>query len=146
MKNNKGMSLIELIIVIAIMAVMMGILAPQFMKYVEGSRVSKDEYEAEQIKKVIAMSWTIEVINQELSMAPGEEIVVSYTHGADSFSCAAEYPHLEKEMESTISIPFYFESKKHSGQTYSVILGCDADGTYYVEGDPEDDACWSGGN
>jgi len=41
-KNNKGFSLVELIIVIAIMAVLVGVLAPQFIKYVESSRQSTD--------------------------------------------------------------------------------------------------------
>ena len=40
--NNKGFSLVELIIVIAIMAVLIGVLAPQYLKYVEKSRVSTD--------------------------------------------------------------------------------------------------------
>lgn len=40
--NNKGFSLVELIIVIAIMAVLIGVLAPQFIKYVEKSKESKD--------------------------------------------------------------------------------------------------------
>lgn len=40
--NNKGFSLVELIIVIAIMAVLVGVLAPQFLKYVEQSRESAD--------------------------------------------------------------------------------------------------------
>ena len=40
--TNKGFSLVELIIVIAIMAVLVGVLAPQFIKYVEQSRRSKD--------------------------------------------------------------------------------------------------------
>lgn len=40
--NNKGFSLVELIIVIAIMAVLVGVLAPQYMKYVEQSRRGKD--------------------------------------------------------------------------------------------------------
>ena len=41
-RNNKGFSLIELIIVIAIMAVLTAVLAPQLIKYVERSRMAKD--------------------------------------------------------------------------------------------------------
>lgn len=40
--NNKGFSLVELIIVIAIMAILAAALAPQLMKYIEKSRVSTD--------------------------------------------------------------------------------------------------------
>lgn len=40
--NNKGFSLIELIIVIAIMAVLVGTLAPQYIRYVEKSRLAAD--------------------------------------------------------------------------------------------------------
>lgn len=40
--NNKGFSLMELIIVVAIMAVLIGVLAPQYLKYVEKSRESAD--------------------------------------------------------------------------------------------------------
>lgn len=40
--NNKGFSLVELIIVIAIMAVLVGILAPQLIKYVDKSKVAAD--------------------------------------------------------------------------------------------------------
>ena len=41
--NNKGFSLVELIIVIAIMAILIVVLAPQYLKYVEKSRVSADQ-------------------------------------------------------------------------------------------------------
>ena len=41
-KNNKGFSLIELIIAVAILVVLSGLLAPQLIKYVERSRESKD--------------------------------------------------------------------------------------------------------
>ncbi len=40
--NNKGFSLVELIIVIAIMAILIAVLAPQYIKYVEKSRKSAD--------------------------------------------------------------------------------------------------------
>ena len=40
--NNKGFSLVELIIVIAIMAVLVGVIAPAYLRYVEKSRKSAD--------------------------------------------------------------------------------------------------------
>jgi len=50
-KNNNGFSLVELIIVIAIMAVLVGVLAPQFIKYVEQSRRSRDISTAQEIRE-----------------------------------------------------------------------------------------------
>lgn len=37
-RNNKGFSLIELIVVVAIMAVLVGVLAPAYLRYVEKAR------------------------------------------------------------------------------------------------------------
>ena len=47
--NNKGFSLVELIIVIAIMAILIVVLAPQYLKYVERSRNSTDLQNATEI-------------------------------------------------------------------------------------------------
>ncbi len=52
-KDNKGFSLVELIIVIAIMAVLVGVLAPQFIKYVEQSRRSRDITTAQEVREAV---------------------------------------------------------------------------------------------
>lgn len=41
LNSNAGFSLVELIVVIAIMAVLVGITAPQYIRYVEKSRIQK---------------------------------------------------------------------------------------------------------
>ncbi len=51
--NNKGFSLVELIVVIAIMAVLVGVLAPLFIRYVEKSRQSTDLQNLDSIVTVV---------------------------------------------------------------------------------------------
>ena len=64
MKNNKGFSLVELIIVIAIMAILVGVLAPQLIKYIEKSKVSSDTQAADSVHTaVLTAMMDPEVVN-----------------------------------------------------------------------------------
>ncbi len=53
MRNNKGFSLVELIIVIAIMAILVGVMAPQLIKYIEKTNVSSDVQLCDSIKTAV---------------------------------------------------------------------------------------------
>lgn len=59
-KNNKGFSLVELIVVIAIMAVLVGVIAPQFLDYVNKSKRSTDITNAQNIASAIQASFADE--------------------------------------------------------------------------------------
>lgn len=55
-KNNKGFSLVELIVVVAIMAVLLGVLVPTLVRHVESSRLSKDKSALDEIKNAVEVT------------------------------------------------------------------------------------------
>ena len=59
-KNNKGFSLVELIVVIAIMAVLMGVLAPTLIGNIEKSRESKDLQNLDAIRQAVVTAMATE--------------------------------------------------------------------------------------
>lgn len=69
--TNKGFSLVELIIVIAIMAVLVGVLAPQYIKYVERSRESADIENAQAVISAIQVYATDDTVATADRLATG---------------------------------------------------------------------------
>lgn len=68
-RNNKGFSLVELIVVIAIMIVLVAVLAPVFTKYVEQSRRATDVQNANSIAEAILTDATDGTIKGDVSVA-----------------------------------------------------------------------------
>ena len=66
-KTDKGFSLIELIIVIVVMAILVAILAPQFMKHIEKSRRVRDIEDAQRIGETMETWLTDERIRLNAS-------------------------------------------------------------------------------
>ncbi len=87
-KNNKGFSLVELIVVIAIMAVLVGVLAPQLIKYVEKSR------EATDIQNCDSIATTLKTYYSDKEGAPDTiKVTVTYTSatGKITYSASSDY-------------------------------------------------------
>ncbi len=79
--DNRGISLIELIVVIAIMGILVGVISPMFMKYVKKSQKSRDVYTADEIARAANIAF---VENEEAYNAfksfTGKKVWVSATH------------------------------------------------------------------
>ena len=88
--NNKGFSMVELIIVIAIMAVLIVVAAPQYLKFVERGRNSTDMNNAAAIESALLVwgsdltagtgtttAYTVDATGTTLTVAPNVDIAFS---------------------------------------------------------------------
>lgn len=79
--GNKGFSLVELIVVIAIMAVLVGVLAPTLIKNIEKSRESKDAQNCEQLKSSVEIALQNETAYSTNVKSGGKDIVTITSSG-----------------------------------------------------------------
>ena len=107
--NNKGFSLVELIIVIAIMAVLVGVLAPAYLRYVEKSRKSADVQAIDAVMSAMEAA----AIDPSLNMADGDTMVVTLKNtGVTSEAKRTDtvLTNVKDELELTIGTSYKLKS------------------------------------
>ena len=120
-KNNKGFSLVELIVVIAIMAVLIAVLAPQFIKYVEKSKVSSDEANAKELLAACQVAMADEDCDVAL---PGSGTTPLATFTKDKIEIkvtATEFKdQIKAALGSDYETKYKVKSSDHKDETYTV--------------------------
>lgn len=78
--DNKGLSLIELIVAIAIMAILVGVMTPQMVKYIERAKQVKIEKEASELLRAAQIAYVDVAASGK---TPGDDVIY---HVAESSS------------------------------------------------------------
>lgn len=110
--NNKGFSLVELIIVIAIMAILAGAIAPALIRYIDKSRKSNDVSSAKTIKTAVETALGNEDIYAYLTNLTGT--------GDNAFSTITITPNKATAGETTSSAAITITGCNTTGITVSV--------------------------
>ena len=137
---NKGFSLIELIIVIAIMAVLVAIIAPNITKYLGSSKTQADITNLDEVKKQAKKCIAEAVVKDVSVMASATDTQATYIVKGNGSSVSvvavaggggtAEFAGL---LKSVFDNDLITKSKKGKGNNIKVIVRGDTSSGYTVE-------------
>lgn len=125
--DDRGFSLIELIIVIAIMAVLLGVVGAQVVPYMESAKRSKD---AQVLSAFATAGMTAYSLHADSAPATGTmEIEINPDSGGDLYSCPAA-PDIAAQMKALVGKDYVsnaavlFESR-HFKATRKIVVTYD---------------------
>jgi prepilin-type N-terminal cleavage/methylation domain-containing protein len=126
-KNNKGFSLVELIIVIAIMAVLVAILAPQMIKYVEKTRFQKDVSAISEVEESIRVSLADGPIYDSFATTASQTITI--TSGVNPYVSSPGSSALLTEVQKMVPAPITFVSNAYLAVTGGIVINVEVNAT-----------------
>ena len=140
--NNRGFSLIELIVVIAIMAVLVGALTPQFIKYVERGRKSVDVQNVATIVSAVKIYAADPMVDSAAQIENGATITLTGSQvdvvGADGLSSNCTC-NADKALTAAGIKTIGLQSGKWGDGTIELTITVDGAGNVTVTSDTVDE-------
>ena len=128
-KTNKGFSLVELIIVIAIMAILAAAIAPALIRYIDKSRRADDVTAAGTVLTGVQTAMADEDCYSEIQAvsASTKTCIVSVQAGgkitaASNKTVVSATPNLKSEMESTLASGVPMKYTKDGAKYFTVFI------------------------
>lgn len=132
-KNNKGFTLVELVIVIAILALLVGLLAPQYTKYVEKTRKAADADNLEEMVKAVQVYEAD--TDSDAALAAGDYSIELSTTGAPALTGDGLQAALNEYVPDYTSKQL--KSKKWENNKIKADINVTADGKMTVTYSPD---------
>lgn len=148
-KNNKGFSLVELIVVVAIMAVLMGILVPTLVKNVEKSKKQKDASAIEEIRSTMVTTLADPTYSDIEATIVYDDTTIDIDDPGTTGSITAVSPITDAEVETFLTAvsadvkDWKFTSKAYKAKDKVTFVIKDQMVTVYREA--EDESVVAGG-
>ena len=137
--GNKGFSLVELIVVIAIMAVLVGVLAPTLIRNVEKSRESSDLQTLDSVRGSVTTALSVETVSTALGSSTFEGTLsgshIAQTTGPAAPASGSSFKDLlETELTDDGVIGAKLKSKACSGKNITIAIDANGKVAVYVPG------------
>lgn len=141
-KDNKGFSLVELIIVIAIMAILVGIVGTQVIPYINKSKIEKDRQILSSYSTAAVSAYSM--VAGEITTELGTIDVYTQTHPSeDQAKIIEQIKKLTYDDDTWANVHEKFKSKEASATTVTdveIIYGTDHTVTVTLKGLSDDDS------
>ena len=132
MKSNKGFSLVELIIVIAIMAILAAAIAPALIRYINKARRADDLTAAGEIVSAANTAMTNEAANDEIMTAAGTGNAIASVATINGSGASTTGGSFAAEMQKTLPNGAPKKYKKDGSSSYLLMYSQDR---FYVTTD-----------
>ena len=119
-RHNHGFSLVELIVVVAIMAALFAIIVPTYLSYIEKTRIQRDESAADEVYRAAE----IVVYTGEYDIS-GQVLVTFSSAGIQLNTAIANATQVEEILKEHFGSQYQTAkpvSKRYKNQTYTITI------------------------